>query len=463
MINIGKKRYNTIKSATEHLEYLMQEYIYVRNDELNNSSMEGDTRKYIDRTELTEGEYLRLPLEERKNYVKLLKCDKNLIIRENVKGNDAGEVIADFLTNNRSQNVPLPNNTTPAMYNNKERRFCQEMVISPHPNDNVSPKILKRFVTDFINRSKSLKDYQIISIIHTDHYYRNGYNKNVNAENLMQNVHAQLFMNCTSAQKIIDTDNGKKLTKVKTFQDGRYAALRGDDTLKDLQKLEYDLCIEYGLLNTIRHNPTYLELKDNILKLNLNDAEDRKKIATIGLVEGILFIKNKNVGESIEHYSAQMDWCATVVRKINTAKEKDIDIESNAVYENKNIKEIKLRDLKEIFKSADQSVIRDKVRIDIDECIKKVLSIDKLIEEMQKKGYTVYKKNNNLYFAIGKQFNKGNTRISLNGLDNIGNERINHYNYKEIKHVIKEKRVEVARANELNRNIEKEFSISNRG
>ena len=158
-----------------------------------------------------------------------------------------------------------------------------------------------------------------------------------------------------------------------------------------------------------------------------------------------------------------MDWCATVVRKINAAKEKDVNIESNAVYENKNIKEIKSRDLKEIFKSADQSVVRDKVRIDIDECIKKVLSIDKLIEEMQKKGYTVYKKNNNLYFAIGKQFSKGNTRISLNGLDNIGNERINHYNYKEIKHVIKEKRIEVARANELNRNIEKEFSISNRG
>lgn len=433
-------------------------------------------------------------LEAKKNrMVKIQKCDPDLVVTRNITSGDAHDAVKEFYQNRIDHGKPAPGMDTPApaANGNGNARFAQQFVISPSPEDHVSPSQMKAFVEDFYDRSKRLgTDYKSFAVVHVDHYTGKDpeTGKVYNQERLERfgpdknTVHAQFFVDCQSTDNVHYNKDGTWYSNpIRSWQDGDSAAKYGYDTRESLSRLEYELALERGWTHTAMHSPEFREDVRKIAKLDFSKKEDRQKLFQMAAISGAYNIKQtengkfefsgkdikgtmvieaKNFKEAVESFSeiqAERMANADALSSIREDTLKAVRDEENR-YATADRTETPWENMAGIQKSQQMSlqefwranrdnpdVLRDQVRSDIDKVMteKKPLNEKQFREEMEKLGYQMITKRGITYYTPDKTASaKDVPRVSERALDKINENVLNQYNMEGIRNECKNNRDE---------------------
>lgn len=433
-------------------------------------------------------------LEDKKNrMVKIQKCDPDLVVTRNITSGDANDAVKEFYQNRIDHGRPAPgmDAPAPAANGNGNARFAQQFVISPSPEDHVSPSQMKVFVEDFYDRSKVLgTDYKSFAVVHVDHYTGKDpeTGKVYNQERLERfgpdknTVHAQFFVDCQSTDNVhYDKDGTWYSNPIRSWHDGDSAAKYGYDTRESLSRLEYELALERGWTHTAMHSPEFREDVRKIAKLDFSKPEDRQKLFQMAAISGAYNIKQagngkfefsgkdikgtmvieaKNFKEAVESFSeiqAEKMANAEALASIREDTLKAVRDEETR-YTTADRTETPRENMEGIQKNQQMSlqefwqtnrdnpdVLRDQVRSDIDKVMNeaKPLSQKQFQEEMEKLGYQMITKRGITYYTPDKTASaKDVPRVSERALDKIDGNVLNQYNMEEIRNECKNNRDE---------------------
>lgn len=427
---------------------------------------------------------------QRNRMVRLEKCDPDLVVCHNISTNDAHDAVREFCENRERHGRDAPTIKSPAKLANGQRaRFAQQMIISPAPEDHVTPSQLKDMVSEFYDRSRTLgTDYKSFACIHVDHYTGKDpeTGKIYNAERLKRygpdknTVHAQIFCDTLSCDNLhFNNDTGQYYSNpIRAWQDGDSAAKYGYDTLKSLQALEYELCLERGWMHSAMHNPVFVQESKQLAQLNLDEIEDRQKLIELAAVAGVYEIKEtapgkyefsgghlqepvtivaSNYKDAVKQF-AELQAELTEFRKYqeiirsetlqairNDARSNvsEASEEAGKVFSPAHVTDLNRESavdtnvtkdtLKEywIANKGDAAALRDRVRADIDLVMesKHPLNDKEFREEMAKLGYQIYTKRGIDYYTPDRSLSaKEMPRVSSTALDKVDGTTLNRYN-----------------------------------
>lgn len=418
---------------------------------------------------------LRELTTQRDRMVKIEKCDQSLIVTHNISSQNAHDAVREFCENRSSHGRPVPTLKSPAhLQNGQKARFAQQMIISPSPDDHVTPSQLKDMVEEFYKRSKTLgSDYKSFACIHVDHYTGedSATGKIYNAERLERfgtdknTVHAQIFCDTLSCDNLhFDKEKGQYYSNpIRAWQDGDGAAKYGYDTLKSLQTLEYELCLERGWMNSARHNPVFVQEYKILSKLDLSHLENRQKMIEMAAVVGIYDIQKTADGKfefsgghlkepiiivasdykSAVRQFAKLQAELTEFRQYQEIIRKEtiqaVKNESSRQASGRSGKEssVDTSSTKETLKAFwianknNPAALRDRTRADIDLVMQGMHPLnDKAFkEEMAKIGYQIYTKRGIDYYTPDRSESaKDMPRVSSVALDKANGCNLNKYN-----------------------------------
>ena len=506
---INSEFYDEVKLRGYKKEYdkaLRKEREAARKENLFTKPLEDETKPSDDIRQLikdngTKREVLEKELQEleaKKNrMVKIQKCDPDLVVTRNITSGDAHDAVKEFYQNRIDHGRPAPGIDTPApaANGNGNARFAQQFVISPSPEDNVSPSQMKAFVEDFYDRSKVLgTDYKSFAVVHVDHYTGKDpeTGKVYNQERLERfgpdknTVHAQFFVDCQSTDNVHYNKDGTWYSNpIRSWQDGANAEKKGYDTMHSLANLETELALERGWTHTVMHSPEFRERVREIPKLDLTKQEDRQKLfqtaAISGVynikqtengkfefsgrdIEGVMVIDAKNFKEAVESFSEiQADRMANAdalssIREDTIQAIRDEENHNSVVADRTETPQEAIiiqgdnpqMSLKEFWAANKDNpdVLRDRVRSDIDKVMNeaKPLSQKQFQEEMEKLGYQMITKRGITYYTPDKAASAANVpRVSERALDKINGTVLNQYNKEVLNNEFRENREQCRR------------------